>query len=319
MPVLSIIIVAWNTRDLLAACLASLAAFPPEAAHEIIVVDNASGDGSAAMVQRDFPHVHLIENPTNAGFAAANNQALAVCQGRYVLLLNSDAEATAGALDALVNFMERHPQAGAAAPTLVNPDGSFQASHARFPTLVSEFLLITRLARWIIGPYAPSPRPRPRDAAHPADWVAGAALLVRRAAIEQVGGLDAGYFMYSEETDWCWRLWQHNWQVWRLPEVKVIHHGGASSRQAGAASYAQLYASKVRFFERAYGPAAARRVRALFRLAAAARSLTWRALNLAPLSAAGRLHMQQRLAREQRLAALLAYDPPPEVRQDSQD
>ena len=228
---LSIVIISWNTRDLLAACLTSLRTYPPDGDHEIVVVDNASRDDSTAMVRRDFPHVHLIENPTNVGFAAANNQALALCRGRYVLLPNSDTEVTPGALSALVRFMEQHAQAGVVAPTLVNPDGSFQASYARFPTFVSEFLLITRLARWLSGPYAPSPRPRPHEAAHPVDWAAGAALLVRRAAIDQVGGLDAGYFMYSEETDWCWRLWRHNWQVWYLPAVKVIHHGGASSRQ----------------------------------------------------------------------------------------
>ena len=306
---LSIVIISWNTRDLLAACLTSLRTYPPDGDHEIVVVDNASRDDSTAMVRRDFPHVHLLENPTNVGFAAANNQALALCRGRYVLLLNSDTEVTPGTLSALVSFMEQHPQAGVVAPTLVNPDGSFQASYARFPTFVSEFLLITRLARWLSGPYAPSPRPRPHEAAHPVDWAAGAALLVRRAAIDQVGGLDAGYFMYSEETDWCWRLWRHNWQVWYLPAVKVIHHGGASSRQRGAASYAQLYASKVRFFERAYGPAAAGRLRTLFRLVAAARGLTWRILRFVTPSPAGRVRLQQRLAREQRLAAQLSHDP----------
>ena len=306
---LSIVIISWNTRDLLAACLTSLRTYPPDGDHEIVVVDNASRDDSTAMVRRDFPHVHLLENPTNVGFAAANNQALALCRGRYVLLLNSDTEVTPGTLSALVSFMEQHPQAGVVAPTLVNPDGSFQASYARFPTFVSEFLLITRLARWLSGPYAPSPRPRINEPSHPVDWVAGAALLVRRAAIDQVGGLDAGYFMYSEETDWCWRLWRHNWQVWYLPAVKVIHHGGASSRQRGAASYAQLYASKVRFFERAYGPAAAGRLRTLFRLVAAARGLTWRILRFVTPSPAGRVRLQQRLAREQRLAAQLSHDP----------
>ncbi|MBK7199800.1 glycosyltransferase [Candidatus Amarolinea dominans] len=113
---LSIVIISWNTRDLLAACLTSLRTYPPDGDHEIVVVDNASRDDSTAMVRRDFPHVHLIENPTNVGFAAANNQALALCRGRYVLLLNSDTEVTPGTLSALVSFMEQHPQAGVVGP-----------------------------------------------------------------------------------------------------------------------------------------------------------------------------------------------------------
>lgn len=317
--ILSVIVVNWNTQDLLVACLRSLAAFSlaaadAQAAVEIIVVDNASTDGSPARVRRDFPHVRLIENPHNLGFAAANNLGIQASRGEFVLLLNSDAAVTPGALTNLVQFMQQCPPAGLAGPRLINPDGSFQASFAAFPTLTSELLLATRLARWVIGPYAPSPTPRVRsgrfsasfiEAARPVDWIAGAAMLARRRAIEQVGGLDEGYFMYSEETDWCWRFWRHGWQVWYLPHVAVVHHGGASTRQRPAASYAQLYASKVRFFTRAYGAQAGQRLRRLLTTVAAARLTLWRGLRLIAPSPARAAALDQHLQREQSLLAQL--------------
>jgi GT2 family glycosyltransferase len=161
----------------------------------------------------------------------------------------------------MIDFMDAHPSAGAVGPMLVNPDGSFQASYARFPSWAQELLLITGLARFVLGPYAPSPRPRPNEAPRPVDWVAGAALLARRAAVEEVGPLDTGYFLYSEETDWCWRMWQAGWPVWYAPHIRVVHHGGASSRQQSVMTYGVLYRSKLRFFARHYGAAAAAALR----------------------------------------------------------
>jgi GT2 family glycosyltransferase len=163
---------------------------------------------------------------------------------------------------------------------LLNRDGSFQASYAQFPTLLSELALLTGLAKWWLGPYAPSPRPRKDEQPHPVDWVAGAALMVRRAAIERVGLLDEGYFLYSEETDWCWRLTHGGWPIWYLPHVQIIHQHGASSQQQSARSYGLLYQSKLRFFARHYGALAAGALRVCFLASASLRLVIWRALAL---------------------------------------
>jgi GT2 family glycosyltransferase len=181
----------------------------------------------------------------------------------------------------MVAFLDAHPQAAALGPKLVNPDGTFQASFARFPTLLSELLLATGLARFTLGPYAPSPRPRPGETARPVDWVAGAALMVRRSALAAAGPLDESFFLYSEETDWCRRLWQAGQPVWYLPGVEIVHEAGASSRQQSARRYGLLYQSKVRFFERHYGRLAAGALRAGLLLVAAARMTLWWALRLA--------------------------------------
>lgn len=277
---LSVIIVNWNTRELLAACLTSLYEHPLDGQGEVWVVDNASQDGSAALVRQRFPQVRLIENTTNRGFAAANNQAIQASTGRYVVLFNSDALALPGTLNSLVRFLDAHPAVGAVGPMLLNRDGSFQASYAKFPTLLSELSLLTGLAKWWLGPYAPSPRPRPDEQPHQVDWVAGAALMVRRAAIDRVGLLDEGYFLYSEETDWCWRLAQGGYPVWYLPQVQVIHQHGASSQQQSARSYGLLYQSKLRFFARHYGAVPAGALRLIFLAGAALRLFIWHGLAL---------------------------------------
>ena len=272
---LSIVIVNWNTRDLLFRCLVSVFANPPHTSFEVIVVDNASHDQSVEMVRQHFPQVRLIASDINAGFARSNNRGIAVSQGRYILLLNPDTEVPVSALSRMVQFMETHQQVGVIGPKLVNPDGSFQASYAKFPTLFSEFSLMIGLARRVLGPYAPSPRPTPGEQPRSVDWVAGAALMARRASLEQVGLLDEDYFLYSEETDWCWRFWQNGWQVWYLPDVSVMHIGGASSRQRSVNSYVRLYAAKVLFFSKSYGAIQARCLRFMFFSVSAARLLTW--------------------------------------------
>jgi GT2 family glycosyltransferase len=273
--ILSIIIVNWNTRDMLARCLASIYQHPPHVPFEVVVVDNASSDGSAAMVRERFPQVRLIENQENVGFARANNQAIQESSGEYLLLFNSDAFVMDDSLSRMVEFIETHPRVGAVGPKLLNPDGSFQASYADFPTLWSEFLLISGLTRFIIGPYAPSPSPSSSEAAISVDWVAGAALLVRRSVIEQIGLMDERFFLYSEETEWCWRIWQAGWEVWYLPDAHIVHMGGGSSIQRSIKSYQNLYKSKVRFFEKVYGPDRARLLQTLLIMVILFRSIVW--------------------------------------------
>lgn len=260
---LSIVVVNWNTRELLAQCLGSIPAAVGELSCEIIVVDNASTDGSPAMVRSCFPWVTLIENKENLGFVRASNQAIALSRGRYVLLLNSDTVAPPQALARLVDFMDHQMDAGAAGPKLLNPDGSFQASYAHFPTLLSESLSAAGLNRWLYGPYHPSPPPRLNETRQAVDWVQGACLLVRRAALDAIGPLDEGFWMYSEETDLCYRIHQAGWNVYYLPDVEIIHFGGASSRQRKPESVAHLYRSKLRFFRKYRRPFQAHLLRAV--------------------------------------------------------
>jgi hypothetical protein len=254
----SVIIVNWNTRALLADCLASVAQTAGELTCEVIVVDNASTDGSAAMVRERFPHVRLMANTDNVGFARANNQALAASQGRYRLLFNSDAALLPGALQALVSLAEAQPRAGIVGAHLRNRDGSFQASHSPFPTAWQEFMILSGLGRMLRGRAYPSHGPEEERGPQPVDYVEGACLLVRREAYEQVGGLDEGYFMYAEEVDWCYAMRQRGWQVWYQPAARVLHAGGASSQNRRPQREGDLYRSRVRFFRKHYGDAAAR-------------------------------------------------------------
>jgi len=255
---LSVVIVNWNVRNLLRRCLHSVLA-DPQVRIEVIVVDNCSTDGSAQMVRAEFPQVHLIANADNRGFTAANNQGIGVSQGRYVLLLNPDAEVVDDALATMVAFADAHPDVGVVGPQLLNPDGSVQSSRRRFPTLATAFFEST----WL-QPYAPRRLlrryyvlDRPDDEVQDVDWVDGAALMARREAIEQVGLLDEGFFMYSEELDWCRRFRDGGWRVVYLPTARIVHHRGKSSEQVVAARHIHFQSSKIRYFRKYHGPTAA--------------------------------------------------------------
>ena len=257
MPHVSIVILSWNTCGLLENCLSSITTAAADLDVEIIVVDNASTDGSQAMVRDKFPHVHLIANQENVGFARGNNQAMALCKGRYMLLLNSDAFAAPGSIQALVRLADVQPKAGIVGAQLLNPDNSFQASHTSFPNLWREFLILSGVGRLLYGRWYPSRGPEEDKGPQPVDYVEGACMLVRAEAFDDVGGLDEGYFMYSEEVDWCYAIREEGWQVWYQPEAKVIHLGGASSQSRRVRREADLYRSRVRFFRKHYGDMAA--------------------------------------------------------------
>jgi len=262
-PDVSIIIVNWNTRQMLAECLASLYASIAGANYDVWVVDNASSDGSLEMLRTDFPKVNLIANASNVGFARANNQAIAASTGRYVLLFNSDALLTPGALEALLAVAESHPRAGIVGACLLNPDGTFQASFTNFPGLWQEFLILTGLGRLLRGRWYPSHGPHAGEAPRPVDYVEGACMLGRRDAIQAVGGLDEGYFMYAEDVEWCYVMRQHGWQVWYQPAARITHFGGGSSRTRRPEREADMYRSRVQFFRRHYGGAAAFALKAM--------------------------------------------------------
>ncbi len=221
------------------------------------MVDNASTDGSQAMMRQQFPHIHLIANRENVGFARANNQAMRVSKGRYALLLNSDALLLANAAQVMISLAEANPQAGIIGAQLLNPDGSFQASHTPFPNLWQEFLILSGVGRMLYGRWYPSRGPQEDQGPQMVDYVEGACMLVRREAFEDVGGLDEGYFMYAEEVDWCYAMREKGWQVWYQPAAQVIHLGGGSSQSRRTRREADLYRSRVRFFRKHYGDRAA--------------------------------------------------------------
>jgi GT2 family glycosyltransferase len=227
---LSVVIVTWNTRDLLRDCVASVLAGLGPLKAEILVVDNASADGSAAMLRAEFPGVTLIESPRNLGFAGGNNLALARARGRHVLLLNTDTLVRGVVLPEAVAWLDGHPEAGVLGPRVLNTDGSVQVSCTGFPTLgrlTLQTLGLTRIAR--LDGYRLTGWDRSSE--RRVDVVSGAAMFVRRAAMAEVGLLDEGFFFYGEETDWCRRFARAGWQVVFAPIPAVTHFGGGSVRR----------------------------------------------------------------------------------------
>jgi GT2 family glycosyltransferase len=228
----SILIVSWNTRDILLDCLRSVYAQTRNSRFEVIVVDNASSDGSADMVRRDFPQATLIVNPDNKGFAAANNQGIDIAKGRYVLLLNSDTVVLDGAVDRTIIFADAHPEAGVVGCRVLNSDRALQRSCFMFPSVTNLLIEAAYLDRLF-----PKSRLFGReymtwwDAAdsRAVESITGCFMLVRREAIDRVGKLDEGYFMYCEEADWCYRFGKTGWKVVYTPEAQIIHLGGGSS------------------------------------------------------------------------------------------
>jgi N-acetylglucosaminyl-diphospho-decaprenol L-rhamnosyltransferase len=250
---LSVVIVSYNTRELLRQCLDSVQRAGPA---EVTVVDNASADDSASMVLTAFPQVRVISSKENLGFVRANNLALRQSHGDHLLLLNPDAELQVGASSTLQGLLDTRPQAGAVGPRLVYGDGALQHAAFAFPTLLQTYfdffpwparLLQSRLnGRYPRGAYSGRP--------FQADFVLGACLMIRRAAMEQVGLLDERYFMYCEEMDWCKRLGRAGWEVWCEPAATVVHREAQSSRQTRWTSYVEKWRSRFVFYERYYPP-----------------------------------------------------------------
>ncbi len=260
----SIIVVSWNTCDLLLACLASIQQSVGTLSADVWVVDNGSTDQSVSAVRSQFPDVRVLVNRDNLGFAAANNQGIAASNARYVLLLNSDTVAFPNAIEQLVHFADRHPAAGVVGPMLINPDGTFQGSFLDFPSFYRELLNVTGLGRRLKGSWYPNYGPEHAQVARPVEVVQGACMLVRRSAIEHVGVMDEAYFMYSEETDWCLRHARAGWELWYLPDAIVKHYGGQSTAQVKYEMLQALYRSKVRFFRKHYGRTRALILQGLF-------------------------------------------------------
>ncbi len=258
---LSVVIVNWNVRDLLGRCLESvISEVNRDAVHqplntEIIVVDNASTDGSVELIRSLFPQVNLIANAENRGFTVGNNQGIAAANGRYLLLLNPDTEVLANAITELVQYMDAHPEVGLVGPQLLHSDGQVQSSRRRFPSVATLFFEST----WLESLAPPSLLRRyyvldkPDDATIDVDWVVGAAMLARRQAIQQVGRLGERFFMYSEELDWCRRIKAAGWRVVYHPQAQVIHFVGKSSEQAVPDRHINFQRSKIRYARKYHG------------------------------------------------------------------
>jgi GT2 family glycosyltransferase len=233
----SVIIVNWNTCDLLRDCLRSVYAQNGADAWEIIVVDNASTDGSPEMVRREFADVKLIASPDNLGFARANNLAMSSATGRYILLLNSDTIVLNEAIGKSISYADRHPDTAVVGCRILNPDLSLQSSCFMFPSILNLLLFSTYLYRLF-------PKSRffgrehmtwwERNDAREVEVVTGCYMLVRKEAIEEVGQMDDQFFMYYEETDWCFRFRAKGWKNRFTPDGEIIHIGGASSAKLGA-------------------------------------------------------------------------------------
>lgn len=254
-----IVIVNFNTRALLEACLESIRAHANAPGVTTIVVDNASHDGSTEMVRDHFPEVRLIALDENIGFGAANNRGFEAGNAPYVLYLNSDAALCDGALEALVDCLETHPNCALVGPRLCNPDGSFQASCRRFPSPARNLWTYAGLARRFPGRISPLETwlsEAEHDSATTVDMVSGACFLSRRDYIEKIGGFDDNLFMYEEELDLAYPARKRGLETRYHSEAKVLHHGGASVEAGALSGFALRHAfrSKYLCFRKHYGP-----------------------------------------------------------------
>jgi len=238
----SIVIVSFNTRDVLRECLRAVFGERGSLRVQVIVVDNASTDGSPAMIEQEFPDVFLVRSEINLGFGPANNRGFQFARGRYIVLLNSDAFLTEGSLERSVAHMDQTPDAGLGGGRLTGRDGSWQPSARMFPTAFSDLLVLSGLA-------AQFPRSRffgradrtwanPMEAAE-VDWVPGAYSIVRAEVLAAVGPFDPRFFLYFEEVDFCKRIKEHGYSIWYWPDIAILHIGGESSRQVRSLQFSR--------------------------------------------------------------------------------
>ncbi len=256
---LSIVIASWDGRELLLECLSAIdrevrsRTGPDRIRTETLLVDNGSTDGSADAVRERFPWVEVLALERNLGFAAASNVGLRHAKGRHVVLLNNDAFVLRDALESCVRFLDDHPDAGVVGPRLLNEDGSRQSSVHNIPTLTTELL-----PRWLLELSSPGRHPSKRSAhAGPVEVeaVAGACLVVRGEVVQSVGLLPEEYFFFLEETAWCQRIHRAGWRVYHLPEARVLHVLGASSKKRlPAETRIEFHRSLSRFFRSERGP-----------------------------------------------------------------
>ncbi len=277
---LSVVIVNWNTRHVVADCLDSVLANLHTMAAEVIVIDNASSDGSAEMVAREFPQVRLIANDANHGFAAANNQGMRVARGRFLLLLNPDTVVLPGALAQTLAYARRNPTAGVIGCQVMESPDTVQRTCFRFPSPLNTLL-------WATGATACFPRsPHARRATYggwrrederDVDVVSGMFMLVRREALDEVGPMDEDYFVYAEEADWCYRFRKAGWRCVFAPVGRILHveGGGKSTEQASVKMYVEIQKGLLLFHRKHLGVVRWALTRCVLAVSMATRTLWW--------------------------------------------
>jgi len=265
---LTISVVSYNTKGFLKDCLNSIYQHTRGIKYEVIVVDNGSTDGSVEMVKEEFPQVKVIENRENLGFARANNQAIKRSRGEYVLLFNPDTVFRVNSLDKMIKSMDNHPEIGILGCRILNADGTIQPSNNSFPNLFTEFLRVLQLKRMV-----PSVKLRKKigqkwgrllgltlreylrvywdsERIREVDWVTGACLLVRRTAVQDVGLLDENFFMYYEDTDWCYRMRRKGWKVFYYPFFEIVHHAYTNGVGFDPTVFVERYKSAYYYFHK---------------------------------------------------------------------
>lgn len=252
----SIIIVNFNTKQLTLDCISSILKSKTKYHYEIILVDNASSDGSVEAIHSEFPEVSVIANKQNVGFSKANNQGMKVASGRYILLLNSDTVIEPNTLEIMIRFMDSNPRVGASGCKLILPDGSLDDACKRgFPTPLASFYYAFGFSK--LFPNHPKYNQYKLthldpDEIHEVDCLVGAFMMVRREVIEQIGGLDEEFFMYGEDIDWCYRIKQAGWKIVYYPKTTVIHYKGASSRRKPFKIIYEFHRAMVLFHRKHY-------------------------------------------------------------------
>lgn len=275
---LSIIIVSWNSKSDLQRCLGSLALSPSRAAYETIIVDNNSSDGSVEYLRQEHPDVRVIANDTNRGFAPANNQAFAGARGRYLVLLNPDTLVHKGAMDALVEFMDSHPGAGAAGPLLRNEDGTRQLTGVRLPTnwnILVEALFLDRLfaGTRFFGRHKEAYADE--TGFREVEYVQGSCMIVRNAIVNDLGGLDERYFMYFEEVDWCKRIRDAGWKVYVCPDAVITHFANAGVGHYDERRLIHYHRSLILFYRKHYSASSLTGLRIVLTLRSLIRIGVW--------------------------------------------
>jgi GT2 family glycosyltransferase len=253
MPELSFVIPSWNAKKYLKRCIESIIINSGTYDREIIVVDNASTDGSVELIEKQFNNVKLISNDVNLGFARACNIGLTKSRGRYIILMNSDVEITKDSIERMVSFIDRHSDIGMLGPKIIGPNGNLQRSCMGFPTVWNTFCRALALdslfpGSKLFGRYLMTFWPH--DSICDVDVINGCFWMVRREALTQVGLLDERYFIYAEDTDWCRRFWDAGWKVVYYPEAQAIHYGGASSSNAPVRFYIEMLKANLQYWQK---------------------------------------------------------------------
>lgn len=252
----SVLIVSWNTRELLAACLESIRQSHPPGVLEVIVVDNASADGSPEMVDTRFPEVKLIRSGANLGFAKGNNLAMKHAQGSMFALVNSDALVHPGCLETLAEYLDQHPEVGLVGPRVIGGDGLLQRSCRHQPGVwntLCRALALDRVfgGRWIFSGYEVSPEQH--AVLHEAEVLSGCFCVARRSAVEEVGGLDEQFFFYGEDIDWCRRFKDAGWKLMFVPQATATHFGGGSTSKAPLRYSIEILRATLTYWRKHHG------------------------------------------------------------------